>query len=316
MPPHLPFAPRNPKGPLFQNISVVTMDKQRRYLEEIQKKFPELVRSEMNYAMDQGQFNDILIVDDVLVFRFPKYKDCVATMRTEIEILQGVRGHLPLATPNPIYSSMDTEAAGEVFMGYELIAGQPLWRDKLNSIKDESLLDRFASQLADFLSVLHGLPYQEIAPNLPLNDGLTEWIEMYAEIREYLYPLMRPDAREGVSVHFENFIANPILHEFSPALRHGDFGSCNILYDPSSLQISGIIDFGFAGLGDPAIDLAAVSTYGEAFFRKILKYYPATEVMLERAAFYRGTYALQEALHGWKNDDQEALESGMETYRG
>jgi aminoglycoside 2''-phosphotransferase len=291
------------------------MDKQRRYLEEIQKKFPHLARSEMNCAMDQGQFNDILIIADALVFRFPKYQDSVATMRAEIEILQGIQGHLPLATPDPIYSSMDLEAVGNVFMGYARIPGQPLWRDVLHSIQDESVLDRLASELAGFLLALHKLPYQGISPNLPLTDGLAEWIEMYAEIREYLYPMMRSDAREEVSTHFENFIANSALHEFTPALRHGDFGSCNILYDPNNLQISGIIDFGFAGLGDPALDLAAVSTYGEAFFQKILRHYPATEMMLERAEFYRGTYALQEALHGWKNDDSEALESGMEPYR-
>jgi aminoglycoside 2''-phosphotransferase len=291
------------------------MDKKQCYLEIIQEKFPELVCSAVGCSFDQGQFNDILIIDDAIVFRFPKYQTSVATMRTEIEILQGISGRLPLTTPNPIYSSMDAEAVGETFMGYTLIPGQPLWRDMLNSIQDEAVLGHFATQLAGFLSALHNFPYQEVMPDLPLNDGLAEWTEMYAEIREYLYPLMHSDACEEVTSHFENFIANPALHEFTPALRHGDFGSCNILYDPISLQISGIIDFGFAGLGDPAIDLASVSTYGEAFFRKILKHYPDTEMMLERAAFYRGTYALQEALHGWKNEDQDALESGLEAYR-
>jgi len=37
-------------------------------------------------------------------------------------------------------------------------------------------------------------------------------------------------------------------------LRYGDFGTGNILYDPQTLTISGIIDFGFAGLGDGALD--------------------------------------------------------------
>jgi aminoglycoside 2''-phosphotransferase len=36
--------------------------------------------------------------------------------------------------------------------------------------------------------------------------------------------------------------------------------------------------------------------------------------MLARARFYRGTFALEEALHGFKNNDREAFESGMEQY--
>jgi aminoglycoside 2''-phosphotransferase len=125
---------------------------------------------------------------------------------------------------------------------------------------------------------------------------------------------MRSNARNEVSAHFEAFIANPKLHAFAPALRHGDFGSCNILHDPRNEQITGIIDFGFAGLGDPAVDLASVSTYGERFFQRFLQYYRASDAVLARARFYRGTYALQEALHGFKNDDRAAFESGMEAY--
>jgi len=36
---------------------------------------------------------------------------------------------------------------------------------------------------------------------------------------------------------------------------------------------------------------------------------------LERVAFYSGTFGLQEALHGFENDDQEAFENSLEEYR-
>jgi hypothetical protein len=39
------------------------------------------------------------------------------------------------------------------------------------------------------------------------------------------------------------------------------------------------------------------------------------ELLLERANFYRGSFALYEALHGFRNNDQEAFTSGMEEYR-
>ncbi len=73
-------------------------------------------------------------------------------------------------------------------------------------------------------------------------------------------------------------------------------------------------DWKYAGLGDPATDLAAVSTFGDAFFAYICAHYPVTPSLQERTRFYRGTFALDEALHGYLNDDQEAFQAGIATY--
>jgi aminoglycoside 2''-phosphotransferase len=291
------------------------MERFKHYLTEIRNRYPELTGPGTSYRSDGGQYNDVLILDGAVVFRFPKYSESVKAILKEIEILRIIHGKLPLPIPDPIYSRVDTQTVGDVFMGYPLIPGEPLWRDILWGIEDEMVLRRFASQLAGFLADLHRIPWQESGLNRKVDDTLDEWVRMYEDIRENLYPMMRPDARKDVSEHFERFINDPRLHQFKPVIRHGDFGSCNILYDPQRYKISGIIDFGSAGLGDPAVDLAAVSTFGAAFFERILKHYPATQAELERVAFYRGTFALQEALHGWKNKDQEALESGMAVYR-
>jgi aminoglycoside 2''-phosphotransferase len=114
--------------------------------------------------------------------------------------------------------------------------------------------------------------------------------------------------------HFEAFLNEPRVHTFKPALRHGDFGPSNILYDAGARVIGGIIDFSSAGLGDPAADIAAGSCYGASFFERLRGAYPQVESVLERARFYRGTFALQEALHGALNNDREAFESGIAGY--
>ena len=36
--------------------------------------------------------------------------------------------------------------------------------------------------------------------------------------------------------------------------------------------------------------------------------------MMERAKFYKGTFALYEALHGIKNNDRPAFESGIAAF--
>jgi len=264
---------------------------------------------------DAGQYNEILILNDEVVFRFPKYEESIATIVKEIRILNCIQGRVQLSVPNPIFSSPEMNIVGKAFMGYPLIPGEPLWRHIFKGIQDETILDRFASQLAGFLAELHEIPYAALGLVLPIEDTLDEWMDLFANIKTHLYEFMRSDAQREVTSHFEAFIDTPELHRFSPAIRHGDFGSTNILFDPTSMEITGILDFGFAGVGDPAIDLASVSTFGNAFYQKILAHYPATEMMLARAKFFRGTYALQEALHGFKNNDKDAFDAGMQAYR-
>ena len=138
---------------------------------------------------------------------------------------------------------------------------------------------------------------------------------MYRRIQQSLLAYMRPDAREQVTAHFESYLDDPDRYKFDPRLRHGDFGTGNIIYDPHGLSIVGIIDFANAGLGDRAVDFAGLHiSYGEAFYRQCYSVYPEMERALERAHFYRGTFARQEALFGVENGDRQAFDGGMAAY--
>ena len=98
-------------------------------------------------------------------------------------------------------------------------------------------------------------------------------------------------------------------------LKHGDFGTTNILYDPEKQELCGVIDFGGAALGDPAYDFAGLlSSYGEDFLNTCAKTYPEVEQFLPRARFYQGTFALLEALFGAEHDDRRAFTAGMAHY--
>lgn len=99
-------------------------------------------------------------------------------------------------------------------------------------------------------------------------------------------------------------------------LIHGDFGASNILWDPESKKVTGIIDFGGSGLGDPAYDFAGIlSSYGEDFLDLCTDLYPGGNEIRERVKFYKSTFALQEALHGIENNDKQAFENGIKDYR-
>ena len=283
------------------------------FIKIIQQAYPQLIveRARLN---QEGQYNDVLFVNEEWIFRFAKFAEGIDALKREVAILERIHAHLTLATPQPLFQHLAPATVGESFIGYRLIPGQPLWLEEFHAL-DPTAQVHMAHQLADFLRQLHSIPVAQFADiHLPLADQIEEWSDLYHRIQQTLLPKMRADARAQVVEHFESYFANPHDYHFTPVLRHGDFGTGNLLYDLATRTITGVIDFGAATLGDPAIDFAGLFSFGEDFCRHCYAVYPELESMLPRVRFYRGTFALQEALYGAETGDREAYASGMEGY--
>ena len=285
------------------------------YRQCIQRVYPDL-QIESAHLNQQGQYNHVLVVNEGLIFRFAKVPAALETLRRETAILSGIRDRITLAIPDPIYHNLGTSTVGEAFIGYPIIPGRPLWRDLFHTIKDPDVLETLARDLATFLRQLHSIPVDEVIPvDLLLEDGPDRWADMYRRIRSKLFPYMRPDARALVADHFESYLGNPQAYAFEPVLRHGDFGTGNLIYDPEHRRMAGVIDFGAAGLGDGATDMAGLlASFGETFLARCARHYPAIKAAYRRIHFYYGTFALQEALCGLENGDEQAFSSGIETF--
>jgi aminoglycoside 2''-phosphotransferase len=285
------------------------------YAHQIQEAYPELRINTIRLNED-GQYNHVLIVNEALVFRFAKYETSVKTLQREVTILRHLQGHLSLDIPQPRYQQLEKPFVGEAFMGYPLIQGIPLWDEFFQTIQDKAVLNRMAHQLGTFLRELHQRPAQDLIPlDLAGSDTRAEWLDVYTRIQAKLFPLIRPDAREQVTSRFETYLDTPRIHHFTPVLRHGDFGGGNIIFNPETQSIAGVIDFAFTGLGDPAVDIAGLQCFGDTFFEASCQVYPEMAAYEERSQFYRsGAFALLEALFGVEQGDQAALEGGLASY--
>lgn len=285
------------------------------YLETIRQAYPDLA-IETAYLNEDGQYNQVVIVNDAIVFRFARFEESVKTLRQETAILQSIQDHITLAIPNPTYQHLEGATPEQTFVGYPMIPGIPLWDEAYQQITDESVLDRMADQLAGFLKELHAIPVHKVVPiDLINGDGRPYWMDLYKRFQSKLFPHMSEDGQGRVVDHFMNFLDNPERFAYEPVLRHGDFGGGNVIFDEQAGQIAGVIDFGFADLGDPAIDVGGLFFFGESFIERCFRVYPEMEEMLERVHFYRGTFALQEALYGVEHDAPEAFEDGITDYR-
>ena len=106
---------------------------------------------------------------------------------------------------------------------------------------------------------------------------------------------------------FVQFLENADSFAFVDVLRHGDFGASNILYSEGARRMTGVVDFGHAGVGDPAVDFAGLCVcYGEKFLQRCALVYPGIDRCWERIRFYAEcAFLLEDALFCTENDTDE-----------
>jgi aminoglycoside 2''-phosphotransferase len=276
--------------------------------------YPELKVQSARLHTTDGQSNDILFINKSLVFRFPHTEEIAGTFRNQVIALKRIATRLSLPIPVPAFENLHPTRGNHTFFGYQKLPGEPMWIATMATL-DEPARNRIADQLAQFLMELHAIPATDAGVDLPVYDTHAGWSKMLDDFRQHLFPHMRPDARDEVTRSFEAAFNDPLQFSYTPALRHGDFGGSNILIDPERGEVTGIIDFDDLGLGDPAVDAAAILATDEALFERMCLTYLALAHDRRRAAFYASTFALQEALYGVLAGDEEAFESGIKAYR-
>ncbi len=260
----------------------------------------------------QGQNNDVLVVNNTWIFRFARTASGAQSLIREATVLQHLHGYLPIVTPDPeVHVPMDRHS--EAFMAYRLIPGRPLTRSQVARMSTVRL-KTMAGQLANILDSLHlcAIP-QELLDILEVNP-VNAWSEMLARIQQHLFPLMRAEARNQVERNFIQFLKGSQSQTFPKALIHGDFGGSNILLAQDSPTVHAVIDWGSVAIGDPAVDYAAASTLDPRMMDLMSASHPFIAPLLDRVAFYRSTFALQEALFGAEHGDATSLANGLRQY--
>ena len=269
------------------------------YEERIRKIAPEVVVNSIA-TNREGLLNDVVIINGELIFRFPKHEYGLRHLKDEARLLRLLQNYITLRIPSPLYETDDC-------LAYRMIPGETLRRDMLMRLS-ESDQQVIADQLAQFLKELHGIPINEIADfEVPLADALMKyegWVNVYERIRVKVFSLLMPHVRDWVTEHFESHLADRSNFEYEMRMVDTDIPPYHIMFDGRTRRINGIIDFGCAGLGDPAIDFGVIIyNYGESFVDRFYKGYPEAEVYLKRARFYAGAHEVRWLLTGIERDD-------------
>lgn len=267
----------------------------------------------------QGWDSVAVVVNNALIFRFPKRPDVEPQYRTEARLLPQLAPTLSVAAPRFEFIWPGGPAYPHGFVGYRLIAGQQLDATLLRSLRAELL----AAQLARAITEIHRFPAQLAAqagvPGGDTQHWRDEYRSLYARIQAQVFPLLSTAARGRCAARFEAFLQNEDYFRFDTKLIHCDLNAEHILVDPAHNTISGIIDWGDAAIGDPAIDFTGLyAELDQDFMDQVLAHYdPAGDHTLrERALFYAFVMPFHAVLFGLSTGQAKLVREGLRDLLG
>ena len=227
-------------------------------LDLIREQFSELCPTKIR-LLGTGWDNTAFVVNDDLIFRFPRRECAVSLLESEWWVLPKIAPHLPLPIPIPRWKGYPTPRFPWPFLGYRILPGITACYANLSEEEREA----FAQPLARFLSSLHAPSLVSIAEcqSFTKNVSHLHW--------EHLIPKTLHNFEEMSQLGFlenrkelESMVERlqDIRSPTSSAVVHGDFYVRHLLIDKEH-RLAGVIDWGDMHLGDPAADLSIAHSF-------------------------------------------------------
>lgn len=269
-----------------------------KYLDFIKEKYPTIEINDVQTNLTDGLHNDVVVINDSDVFRFAKHDYSKTLLLNEYKVLQIVQQFVDMPVPN-------LEILEEGVSKYSFLKGKPIFRSNVLNL-DEDLQDQIAEQLGRFLFQLHSIPMNTIQEHninlFPGHGTRDSYLDLYNKIETKLFPHMKSYVIECIQNVFKPLFNNHDFLEYVPTIIHGDLAPYHIIEE--SNKIVGVIDFGVAGIGDPAHDVSVIlDTLGEGFIKKISQYYDGIDLFIDRSRFYANVSSIRWALIGFENND-------------
>ncbi|HEU0075808.1 MAG TPA: phosphotransferase [Dehalococcoidia bacterium] len=199
------------------------------------------------------------------VLRFPKRPGTAAEVNGSRRLVAELQAHLstPISVPDVYgeHGPNDAPFAGHPFVpGVSLITAAQLLPASARGIPPEiRLAPTLGREIGVFLRELQSFPVDRaLELGVPLKDGpaqRVDTIELYEDVIRRAFPLLSCEARTYAERRFDAFLNEPANFQFEPRLIHHDLDRQNLLSDPESGSLSGVIDWEGARIGNPAIDL-------------------------------------------------------------
>jgi aminoglycoside phosphotransferase (APT) family kinase protein len=214
--------------------------------------FPHLADLPVNAVRSTGTVNAIYRLGDSLCARLPRMEEWAEDLDREQEWLPALAPHLSLRIPVPVEHGRPAHGYPFGWAIYEWIEGEP-YADDL--VEDEGLA---AGHLARFVTELRRVEPLAAAPR----GGRSPLLELDVGTREAISAARGVIDSDAAAEAWDRALEAPVWAGV-PVWVHADLLRPNMLVRDG--RLCAVIDFGAAGVGDPAADvIAAWSVFGRA----------------------------------------------------
>ena len=213
------------------------------------EQFPHLSDSPVRQVRSTGTVNAIYRLGDELCVRLPRVHRHAGDLEKELRWLPSLARHITLAVPEPV-------ARGEPGSGYPFrwaiyrwITGETFNAERVGDECEAAAdLARFVAELREMDT--SGAPRSGRRPLLELDEVTRAAISSSRGVID----------TEAAAVAWESSLRTPTWDGI-PVWRHCDLLAVNLVVEGGRLKA--VIDFGAAGVGDPALDVVpAWSVFG------------------------------------------------------
>jgi aminoglycoside phosphotransferase (APT) family kinase protein len=223
----------------------------------IEEQFPELAPVRIA-EMGEGWDNQVYLVNDGVIFRFPRRKVAVSCLVVENRVLPHIVGRLPVAVPEPRFLGQPSQPYPYPFTGYPLITGKPAHQVHLSGTNCIKLVQ----DLGECLRILHHIPVAEAVAYGAERDALgrMDLSTRVAKCYDYLDTAMRYQLvdKDFSIIDVIQALPRSLDATSRSTLVHGDLNFRNFLVNDVG-QLSGIIDWGDLHIGHPSLDVAVIA---------------------------------------------------------
>lgn len=266
----------------------------------IEEQFPQYKNLPINEFDTTGTVNSIFKLGNNYYIRLPlteMYKDSILT---EYKILPYLSKKLTIEIPHPIHLGIPNNLYPFHWGIYNWIDGDCYDDNKITNFQE------IISGLANFIKELHSVELFEGAPKAgrkPLLDLNIMTMDALNNSKDEI------DCKKAIKI-WDSLLNTPVWDNKSVWI-HADLLKSNVLIKDN--HISGIIDFGSAGIGDPAFDIipawSLFSFENRTIFRDKLK---VNDIIWNRAC----AYALHQAAIGipyYRNTNESFVKQSVYT---
>jgi aminoglycoside phosphotransferase (APT) family kinase protein len=262
----------------------------------ISSQFPQLSSKKIK-RLGSGWDNTVFLVGDEYVFRFPRRKVAIDSLRVEMKILPKLEEFISIPYSKPVFFGERNSDYPAPFLGYPYLSGMfPI------GLTDEQRALSVAT-LAHFLKRLHAFPVHVAQENGIQHDhrNLTNIALRKEKMLKFLSDLtmhIKEEEHCAIADYLEQLKTGQVKQR--NVFLHGDLHFKNMLVDEFG-KVSGIIDWGDMNIGHPACDLNVVYSFlpphaRSDFFREYGEVDEETKVLARLIAVYIPMLILMQAI--------------------